>query len=131
MARTPRLAPFDYVLREERALPISEQTIFHLRPLEHAERVDIYQTEATQEDDGSITVKGNPLRRAAKILFYGLLGWDNLRDQDDKPVAFRKGKAAIPDELLTLIQAWEIELANAITEGSELSKESSKNSTSP
>jgi hypothetical protein len=133
MAVAPKLTEWTYVIESDRDRPAEEQTQFRLRPLTYSESIECNRGEFRQNAAGEVVYTSDRFGHAAKILFFGLMGWENFRDSDGNVVEFRRmdrgGKRVIPEELLTLIQPWAIELANAITEHAELTKEASKNST--
>lgn len=81
--------PFDYVLKEDRELPPEEQTIFHLRPLKHHERVKLDDMRYGMNARTS-TVETPQGQIADLTLKVGLQGWKNLRDGNGGDVPFEQ-----------------------------------------
>jgi hypothetical protein len=116
----------DYVLEEERDLPESQQTRFHLDDLREKERVRIMDALQIQIGDGggegTIGGVGQRVYIACKA---GLKGWANLSDEKgaavDCPV---DAKGIVTDEALAMLP-WEAkrELMDAILEDTFVSEE--------
>lgn len=130
----PKMTEFDYVLKEERELPESEQTVFRLRPLTYREHEDIERGSkvAFERKTDRAEVLAETKAVARRVLNLGLVGWRNLRDEEGHEVEFRrlekKGSFSLPEEALDILSGVANELSNAITERSALTKEASKNS---
>jgi len=121
--------PFDYVLREDRDKPNGDphKTVFHLKVLTPSENAAIEDNSAVMDSDGKMRVLNGYATYEA--LQQGLKGWHNLRDVNGEEVEFPSGN--IGKAISYLRPAHRRELAEAITEGNELTEEESKNSESP
>jgi hypothetical protein len=133
MAKYRGMLEFDYILIADRELPVSSQTVFRLKRLTRKERELIGQIEYEVDQKGNRSFRSNPFERARKLLNFGLLGWSNFDAQDanGKPIEFREVQEGdrrwLPDQILECVGEDSIELANAITEGAEVSQELAKN----
>ncbi len=120
--------PFDYVLREDRDKPNGDphKTVFHLKVLTPSENAQIEDNSAVMDASGQMRVLNGYATYEA--LQQGLKGWQNLRDVNGEEVEFPSniGKA-----ISYLRPAHRRELAEAITEGNQLTEDESKNSESP
>lgn len=129
MARASRIGEFDYVLKEDRDLDESEQTVFHLRTLSYDESEAVANAARVREDGIDL---GSMLTSARRALNFGLLGWENFPDDDGKDAPFSatgKGlRRRLSEKTLTAVRKHAIEIAEAITNGSELSEDEQKNS---
>jgi len=124
--RAPLLCEFDYVLKADRDLPAEERTTFRLRPLTFREREDISTTEAIDAGEGT-KIAINRFTITRKILNYGLVGWKNLLSFQGTPLEFARTNGVLSDTTLDSIQDCATEIANAITERSQVDKELAKN----
>ena len=125
------MGPFDYVLREERELPIEERTTWHLRTLSEGEYEEVESGTSVESllvgGFSSVLVHG----KARKILNFALLGWTNFDGVAGRVEAPRRAggpRAVLTSECLDSIEPFMIELANAITERKALSVDARKNS---
>lgn len=132
MATAQAFDEFEYVLKSDRDKPLEEQTVFRLKPLSFREKSECERVEITVDRDGHSHHAIDRMGLARKVLTYGLCGWRNLLDAQGKPVEFRRvsegGRFALPEDMLNLILPWAVELANAITDRSEVTEEAAKNS---
>jgi len=120
---------FDYILQEDRALPVEKQTVFHLR------RFTTELAFRTQDLGGDARGKIGEI-----VLRAGIAGWSNFRDASGSEIECKhdKGKhlvwgATVEDPLTKDAMSWlppEIvgELGNAIIAGNTLTEEDAKNS---
>lgn len=133
--------PFQYILEEDRLLPLEEQTVWYLKYLTSRERSVL--------EDGLINVELKTQTSAMKmgsqsnaILKMGLVGVSNFKDAKGNPIEFPKGNSekvyglklddCPTDEFLSRIRAeWRRELANAIDAESEVKPEDLGKSVSP
>jgi len=113
----------EYILESER--DSKSPTVFKLRSLSIREAVEI-------EDiiGKSLNASGYPVGTFNyKVLKYGLVGWENLKDEKGKDVPFildATGKVS-DDSLGVLPTEVRTELANAVWQGSNVSEEEAKN----
>lgn len=122
------MTQFEYVLEDERDLPVEEQTVWLLRPLTYREREEIERGSMVEfSGEHSVLLRGERHVYARKILDRGLEGWRNFRDADGKDVLFMKVNKALSEETLDAIKPYAIELSNAVTESSELRRAAAKN----
>lgn len=127
MAKAKGIVRFDYVLREERALPPGEQTVWHLKALTWQEREAVSEVEYGQGKDGLILIR-NPVRSARQVLGLGLMGYDRFLEAPPFQALGEGLERGIATEVLDAIGMEEsIELANAITNGARLEESTAKN----
>jgi hypothetical protein len=86
VARTKR-EPVDYVLLADRELPQEERTVWKLRPLSAVERADI-DDHMGSIDPETGTFVAHTGTMILKALVVGLVGVDNLLDEDGGVVEF-------------------------------------------
>ena len=125
-----------YVLQDERDLPESEQSVFLLRALTLAQIMKIEDAAASvSPGDNTVNIRSGSSKVVA--LEQGLEGWENVRDANGNQIKFKgtkkkvKGETVIqPDmETLSLIPPkYRNELAEEITNGSQLDEETEGNS---
>ena len=129
-------ATFDYVLQQDQQLPSDQQTVFKLRTLDGIERHELFGVGVPLDLGRRVT------RRHYELLRAGLVGWQNLRGPDGKPVEFMpelqqllvlgRTRAPVSDECLAVLEpGWLEELATEIFERSGLTPGDRKNSQSP
>jgi hypothetical protein len=125
IAQDVRLAAFNYVLEEDRKLPEKDQTIFKLQPLSYS------QTRVIDDLLGTaFRNKTNPLGTMNhKLLNYGLMGWENMKDNNGGEIKFKRNKEGdIPDDLfMCFTREQRSELASEIWGGSKIEDEEEKN----
>lgn len=116
---------FDYVLKEDRELPAEQQTVFKLKVLSARELAGLEDSVSVMDKDGNWQVKVGT--KVLEILRLGLKGWKNLWRTSEITEPFK----GIGDESLDLLRPeWRRELADAITEQTNLSEGEVKNSES-
>ena len=133
MAKAKGIIFFDYVLEEDRGLPINEQTTWKLKTLTLPELEACSDIREERSSDGAEVTQANFLCLARKVLNFGLQGFENYPGPDGRPVEFRamgKGRdRRIAPEVLDVIDPLHAaELAGAIFKGSKLDEATSKNS---
>ena len=147
MKALPSQATFRFVPATDRALPIPDQTTFHLRRLTLGERAVIEDMENDetlgQNEEGRALVhrKRHAFVCQLERLRAGLVGWDNLRDENGNVLAFEKGsprlvagrmQECVRDDLIDRIpQDVVYEIERAIYDASRLTEDDRKNSQSP
>jgi hypothetical protein len=115
---------FDYVLEEDRKLPVEEQTVFHLKVLSARELAQLEDSMSTVKLGAEGTMQINSGSHVLKVLDMGLVGWDNLLNEAGGVVAFDKKDVRRWDYLRP---EWRRELTNAITEQTRPTKDEVKN----
>ena len=114
MALALTLKEQNYILECDRELEPQLQTTFKLKPLSakvFSELQDLLKIETHGERIANIGSYTH------QVLMYGLVGWDNLKDENDNVVVFTTNKEDNLDKLSPLFRS---ELANAILEMSSL-----------
>ena len=107
--------PVDYILNSDK--DSGNPTVFKLKPLTGTEYLEV-ASEFSFSPEGDTKLSGKGMRLAIK---YGLTGWTNFLDENDRQVKFSKGNIdKIPPVAL-------MELTNAILEQSEAGEDLSKN----
>ena len=77
-----------------------EPTIWKLKPMDGQQYMGV-MAEGNETPDGGITFSNRTMRDK---LQYGLVGWDNFKDADEKDIKFsRMNFGRIPVEALTVI----------------------------
>lgn len=112
-------ATFEYVLEDDRKLPVEERTVFKLRGLtvaEEARVADSMISSVPGQDELSFRSGTHQLT----VLRFGLRGWSNFKDSSGSDVEFEltsRHPRHITDEALDrLLPKYRIELVNAIME---------------
>jgi len=134
--RAFKLEEFDYVLFSERELPPEDQTTFRLRPITAPENKRLQDLLVQRSNGSGHTLNPGTAQYAA--LMAGLRGWSNLQDDEGNPVEFEAARGAASPlgksltgcptpESLDKIQPAMTELANAIIDGAEITKDDAKN----
>ncbi|MFH0903183.1 MAG: hypothetical protein V2A73_21350 [Pseudomonadota bacterium] len=119
---------FEYILERERELPPEAQTTWLLRTLTYAETRSVMKTEVILAQSGDQKLNIDRMGVAASVLSCGLRGWRNLQDgEGGQHVFVRAVDGSLPPKVLDLVAEFAVELANAITERSVVSKEHAKN----
>ncbi len=148
MKAVDQLADRPYVLEEERELPEAEQTVFWLRGLPYDVYLAIQEKAAptmrmpakfygkgkksVEDLDTEVEWKsGNRLRLEFEILSQGLVRVENLRAETGELLEY-PGLTAKENAKKEWISRWlppkaRIEIANSITEGSEVTEDEEKN----
>ena len=136
MARAIHQRQFMYLLLEDRELPPGLRTTFWLKRLSAEENAQI---EDAVEYGAKLNAKGEPGElliktprgtTAVEMLRVGLVKWENLLDEDGKPIPFT---APGDDKMCPMVNIDQLspaqrhELADAIEEGRGLSEEELKN----
>lgn len=133
--------PVDYVLDCQKDDPKTEQIVWKIRPLtakEYAKLQDSlkfdYSNQSIKEladiainPDNAIEVVHkikNLYEHIYNTLCYGLIGWENFRDEQDNLVEFEKN---MEDNLSMIPRDFQMELAGKISELSTLKETESKN----
>lgn len=107
-------ATFEYVLKVDRELPESEQTVWILRGLLHKERRLLEDYMTTQDTDGSMRFRMGTQKY--EVLRAGIQGVRNLLDDQGREVVFEShGKGAHDKFLDRIADDWVLELVEAIT----------------
>jgi len=117
------MGPFDYVLRDERELPVEQQTVWHLRTLTQGEYEEIERGAKIENFELHATTR--------KILNFGLLAWTNFDGRTDRVEAPRRtegSRSILTSECLDSVEPFALELANAISSRKTLSGDARKNS---
>lgn len=109
---------FEYVLRCDRQLEESDQTVWTLRGLKHKERAEVEDAIAQSDGDGNLSLRVGSQR--TRILLAGIVAVANFKDANGREVTVPKGgcSSAFLDHL---DDAWATELANAITNRGRIS----------
>jgi hypothetical protein len=146
MARASSLKEFDYILEEERKLikekkmKLEAATVFRLRRLSIDEMAQIEQSQEVRSSRDAATKKEEVITDLnmsgiqKEYFRFGLRGWSNLLDENDKPVKFESipttGADAhlCPVENINQILDYKDELHMAILKGTRVSEEMAKNS---
>lgn len=128
MVRAAVYDEFSYVLRCDRSAPAEERVTFRLKPLTSRERGDaVAAIQSTGDPSGKDSVEFTK-----RVLGWGLMGWDNLKDQDGGEVAFRSsmkgGRRIVEERCYDAIFPYVEELSEALLQNSELSEDQEKNS---
>ena len=115
--------PFEYVTEADRLLPKEKQTTFRMKPLtfdEQAEAQDILGASGGKAV-GSFH---------SFLLLTGILGWDNLKDEDGTTVPYMRDEdGQVRKDLLVRIDiAGQSELASAVWNSGEIDEADAKNS---
>jgi hypothetical protein len=122
IAVTPKKG-FDYILVEDRTLPVEQQTVWELRALTVGEQTDVQDSLRTEKaETGETLWKSGTM--VLQTLRAGLRGVRNFMDTDGKAVKFetdKSGKVTL-EFLDLLLPKWRNELANAIAAGGQLSE---------
>lgn len=107
---------FSYVPKADRELAPELQTKFHLRTL------------SSEEDDPVMTLQAAAdARWANTALRFGLLGWENFKDVNGKPLTFKLVAGVPSSETLDLVKEIRFELAGAIRERGMMAQADEKN----
>ena len=110
-----RLTTKDYVTEGDK--DSDDQTVFKLKPLNGLQYMDVI-AELRTDENGEAGLTGKGLGLAIK---YGLAGWENFNDEDEKELKFNKlNVSKVPPIVLT-------ELAGEIINRSEAGGEERKN----
>lgn len=120
---------FDYVLQEERDLPIEQQTVWKIKVLTARELAEIEDNTSRIDKEGVLQVRHGSV--VLNTLRKGLRGWENFQDAQGNPVPFRDNNG-VPreDNFDRMRPAWRREICNAITEQNRLTADQVKNSAS-
>lgn len=146
-----------YVLKADRELPESEQTRFKIRALTTAQYYDFQgeqfavfkrrsaalkvktlsqSLEPAEEKDEDIIASIDNLEWTkpyvefiAKLVNFGLLGWENFKDADGKDVAFEvDSEGVVKPECLMRLSCYHVEeIANAVLSENQAPPELKKN----
>lgn len=108
----PRITSFDHVLAGDK--DSDNKTKFHLRSLSTTQKMEI--TDAINAGAGSAVYW--------KLVRYGLLGWENFLDENDKQTAFSE---SMSENIERLTPAQIIEIGLEILKASSLTDEERKN----
>lgn len=108
-------------------IPKEKQTVFELRVLTARELAQLEDELSEVDMRGTIKVKAGS--QVLKILKLGLVGWKNFKDGKGNEIQFQKDKEGVPREQNWnyLKQNWRREIADAITEQTNLTEEQLKN----
>ena len=119
-------ATFEYVLEDDRKLPLEEQTTFTLRGLTVAEEAKVADS-MISSTPGADELTFRSGTHQLTVLRQGLRGWANLLDGNGKAVSFEKERAhpsfvtdACLDRLLPIHRT---ELVSAILDRGSISEE--------
>jgi len=112
----------DYVLEADRKLPKEKQTIFKVKVLRATELARLQDEFSVFNRDGSFTIKTGSKELA--ILDMGITGWENFKDKNGKTIPFDEKN---PDRWDVLRRDYRTELANFITEQTQLNEDELKN----
>jgi hypothetical protein len=124
MIAVSRREVFDYVLEEDRELLPEQQTLFKLRPLTLKQSIPIEDELGKHAASGGLPMGTFNY----KVLKAGLVGWENLVDDNGQPLVFSTGKDGVEDELLErFTTAQRTELANAIWQRAKPTDDDAKN----
>ena len=114
---------FPYVLKDDRALPEDQQTVFQLRGLTVAEEASVSDSMILAHS-GSDEMSFRAGTHQLTILRYGLRGWDKFNDAAGGEVAFEQTKAhprCVSDACLDRIETkHRAELSGAIMERGDI-----------
>ena len=109
-----------YILKRDRNKPEEEQTIFYLRAMTASQYDQIIDLGADP--------KTKPSEVNYKILRFGLLNWENLKNQSGEMIEAKKEGNFIKKESLDLLPfSVRQELIEQIMELAQLSEEAEKN----
>lgn len=108
----PRITSFDHVLAGDK--DSDNKTKFHLRSLSTTQKMEI--TDTINAGAGSAVYW--------KLVRYGLLGWENFLDENDKQTAFSE---SMSENIERLTPAQIIEIGLEILKASSLTDEERKN----
>ncbi len=97
----------EYVLKDDRQLPETDQPVFHIRTLTASKFSKVIALfEKLQADKSGGLEKVNAT--VSEILRVSLKRWDNLRDDDGQPVEFKYDEVEKILDCLSLPEIYEL-----------------------
>ena len=119
MAVALTLTQREYILKAERELPTSEQTVFMIRPLTAHETAQIDDIARMNDKGELVSLNAMILERVVR----GLVGWRNLKHAEGAELPFSKDQTENLNRIIPYIP----ELSTAIDALTELKADEVKN----
>lgn len=87
--------PREYILEEERELPVEKQTVFIIKPISAREEARIadmavYSGKTVTHEGETLALSDTLNKQMYERLLSGLVGWKNFKDDTGKDIPFNE-----------------------------------------